>query len=120
MGSVPKKMAARKRFWQRAVKRWEVSSLESMAEFCRQENLPLKGFYSWRVKLTQPKQSVEEQRAQDSISFLPVTVQPMVSATMQAPTPSPALRIEIDGRIGIPVHPGFDPVLLRSVVEALA
>ncbi|MDX8414268.1 MAG: hypothetical protein R8J85_09305 [Mariprofundales bacterium] len=109
---IPHGMVARERFWKRVVQRWEASEHESMADFCRQEGLPVKAFYSWRERIA-------ASNANDGkMHFLPVDTK-VETLKSDAAALTNSIRVEIGGAVGIVLQDGFDSKLLRSVVAAL-
>jgi len=104
--------AERKLFWRRVVARWEQSDLDSMADFCRLEKIPVREFYRWRDRL------MAADSGQGEMAFLPVKTD-SVHASESTLLSNHPIRLEIGGNMGITLHDGFDPKLLRSVVAAL-
>ena len=110
---IPEDRDGRERFWRRVIARWESSGLESMAEFCRREGVPATRFYRWRRRFAR------HDGCRGDLGFLPVTAAPAVTTQPSHPVPGNTIRLEIGDRLGITLHEGFDPELLRSVVAAL-
>jgi len=110
---IPKGASEREHFWRRMVKRWEASDLDNMAEFCRREGVPVKAFYNWRQRSMADKKT---QPDKDATAFIPITAN---TDSNSMPPSRGAIRLEIGSNLGITLHDGFDPKLLRSVVAAL-
>ena len=95
---------SREQRWRRWLQRQQRSGL-SARQFCYQNQLCPKTFYTWRRRL---------QQADDTPHFLPVQVVP-------EPTIQNAATIDIvlgDGRC-LRVAPGFDPHTLRQLLHLL-
>ncbi len=110
--AIPEDEAGKNFFWRGVIQRWEASGLESMAEFCRQDGVPINLFYRWRQRLNVAGRSDPE------MGFLPIVTKPKADDQLLAGC-SNGIKIEIGDGIGITLHDGFDPKLLRSVVAAL-
>jgi len=100
------------------VESWRASGLTGAA-FCRQRNLRPQRLHYWRERLGYPMRIVrtgsprtaDVPSAPESSGF----VQVVVHAPASAPT-----DVEIVvGDVVIRIRPGFDPVMLRSLVSAL-
>ena len=102
--SLSKRVANRQRWFDR-IQHWKQSGLTQKA-FCEQQQLGLGSFQRWRGIFMRG----EKPEASSAVSFLPVNV-------TLAPASSLALLIDDHLRIEIPA--GFDPVILKQVVQAL-
>ena len=105
MSSSLSKRGVNRQRWFDRIEAWKQSSLTQKA-FCEQQQLGLGSFQRWRgifIRVGKPE-------ASSVVSFLPVNVTP-------APTSSLALVIDDYLRVEIPA--GFDPVILKQVVQAL-
>ena len=99
------------------VEAWRLSGL-SGAAFCRQHNLRAQRHHYWRERLGYPIKVVSEP------SCVPVARPPtpdgFVQMVVRAPAGPPSTHVHIVvGGVIIRVETGFDPDLLRGVVEAL-
>jgi len=110
---IPKGVSDREDFWRQMVKRWESSDLDSMAEFCRGEGIPVKAFYNWRQRALPDK---KRRPNNDATAFIPIALD---TPSNSMPSSHDAIRLEIGSNLGITLYDGFDPKLLRSVVAAL-
>jgi hypothetical protein len=106
--------------WPNLIARWRLSGL-TQAEFCARCGIALPTF---RYHLYKPSRrsgaprSVAAIDAADTPLFLPVVCSP---APQPGPVPPAGSPIEVvlgDG-LRVAVAPGFDPLTLRRVVEAL-
>jgi hypothetical protein len=132
---------ANEQLWRERVERLQSSGL-SVREFCRRENLPEPSMYGWRREIARrdaetdsmslaeassvrrgrkthshgPKKS---RRSPNSLgAFLPLQVvdgQGVTSGQSRA-----AIEIVLPANLRVLVHPGFDPFVLRQVVETLS
>jgi hypothetical protein len=92
--------------WSQHIAAWEASGL-TQADFCQHHQLVYGTFVYWRHHLKKTKAS---NRPPDVASFLPVSL---------SPAKSEPLMLRINDRHSIELRPGFDPVLLCQVVQAL-
>ena len=99
------KREANRQRWFDHIKDWKQSGLTQKA-FCEQQQLRLGSFQRWRGIFMQG----EEPEASSAVSFLPVNVTAALTSSL-------ALVINDYLRIEIPA--GFDPVILKQVVQAL-
>ena len=102
--SVTKRQANRQR-WFDHIETWKQSGLTQNA-FCEQHHLGLASFQRWRGIFVRG----EKPEASSAVSFLPVNVTVDKASSL-------ALLIDDHLRIEIPV--GFDPVMLKQVVQVL-
>ena len=65
-----KSQEEQRQFWQMAIETWRSSGL-SVRNFCKQEGLSTSALYSWRKKLDQSNDAVEEA---SSPAFIEVTM----------------------------------------------
>ena len=105
MSSSLSKRAANRQRWFDRIEAWKQSDMTQKA-FCEQQQLRLGSFQRWRGIFARG----EKPEPSSAVSFLPVNVTP-------APTSNLALVIDDYLRIEIPA--GFDPVILKQVVQAL-
>ena len=99
------KRVTNRQCWFDRIEDWKQSGLTQKA-FCERQQLRLGSFQRWRgifMRGGRPE-------ASSAVSFLPVNVTP-------APTSNLALVIDDYLRIEIPA--GFDPVILKQVIQAL-
>ena len=99
------KIADNRQRWFDRIGAWKQSGLSQKA-FCEQQQLRLGSFQRWRGMLVRE----EKPEASSAVSFLPVNV-------TAAPTSNLALVIDDYLRVEIPA--GFDPVILKQVVQSL-
>jgi hypothetical protein len=89
--------------WQRHIDQWRTSGL-TQAEYCRRHSIAKHQWGYWRKRLSSdPHPAV----------LVPVSVPGSSS-------PGSPLRVIIDSRFRIEVHPGFDPATLIEVVACLS
>ena len=131
---------AKEQLWRERVERFQSSGL-TVREFCRRENLPEPSMYGWRREIARrdaetDSTSLDEvasirrgrkphsrgkksRRSESSVgAFLPLQVvngQGVVSGQSRA-----AIEIVLASNLRVLVHPGFDPFVLRQVVETLS
>jgi transposase len=89
---------------QEMLERWQLSGL-SLAAFARQEGLPYHRLFHWR------KQFVP--LSPETTAFVPVRL-PSVSPPAECP-----LEVVLAGGRRVRVAPGFDPAVLRQLIETL-
>jgi hypothetical protein len=93
--------------WSDRISAWETSGL-SQSAFCKQHQLVYGTFVYWRSHLKKLK---ADYTPSDSVSFLPVTL---------TPEKTRSLLLRVNNLHSIELQPGFDPDLLRQVVQAIA
>ncbi len=92
--------------WQRHVDDWRASGLSAPA-FAARHHLDPRSLYSWSSRLRRSSVSAP-------LSFLPV-----LTAASEPSLSSAPIEILLSHQRRILIRPGFDPTLLRLVVEAL-
>ena len=92
--------------WSERITAWESSQL-TQSDFCKQQGLVYGTFVYWHSQLKKLNTSAMQP---EPISFLPVTVKQDRQT---------ALILRINDRHSVELYPGFDPVLLRQVVQAI-
>jgi hypothetical protein len=99
----------KERLWRRRLRHWRDSGL-GIAEFCRQQALPVASFYGWRRILAQ--------RDLEATQFVPVRV---LGPTMTGATHSAATGLELvlPGGRRLRVGPDFDDATLRRLLSVL-
>ena len=102
--SVTKRQANRQRWFDR-IEAWKQSGLTQKA-FCEQQQLGLGSFQRWRGIFMRG----EKPEASSAMRFVPVNV------TVDKAS---SLALLIDDHLRIEIPAGFDPVILRQVVQAL-
>ena len=70
----------RERFWRTTVQSWQASG-QSIRSFCRQHRLAETAFHFWRKEL-------RRRQAEGQPAFVPVTVLPAPTATLEVRCPS--------------------------------
>lgn len=90
--------------WQRHVDAWRSSGL-SARDFAARHHLDSRSLYAWSSRLRRATEP-------PPLSFLPVLASTVVE-------PLRELEVVLSRGRRILVRPGFDPALLRAVVEAL-
>jgi hypothetical protein len=103
------KRALNRARWQDRVNEWQASELSQKA-YCEQHHLGLASFRRWCGIFRAEQSSMPEGNDATGVTFLPVSLQ-------SSKTPSLTIRLNEDVRID--VAPGFDPVTLRQVIQAL-
>jgi hypothetical protein len=91
--------------WSERIAEWETSGL-SQSTFCQQHGLVYGTFIYWRSHL----KKFNTKAVQPPISFLAVTCKPAKQST---------LILKLNGQHSIELKSGFDPELLREVVQAV-
>ncbi len=102
--SLTKREANRQR-WFDHIETWKQGSLTQKA-FCKQQQLRLGSFQRWRGIFMRG----EKPEASSAVNFLPVNV------TVDKAS---GLALLIDDHLRIEIPAGFDPVILKQVVQAL-
>lgn len=97
--------AANRQDWFDRIEAWKQSGLTQKA-FCEQQQLGLGSFQRWRGIFLRE----EAPKASSAASFLPVKV---------TAAPASSLALVIDDHLRIEIPAGFDPVILKQVVQAL-
>ena len=92
----------RRAFWQEHLAQWQASGMTQVA-YCRQHGLHRDQFGYWKKRLLSA-------RSPDAAPGF-IAVQ-MASA-------GATLAVVLNERLRVEVYPGFDPVTLRAVVQAL-
>ncbi|TFE19390.1 IS66 family insertion sequence element accessory protein TnpA [Cohnella luojiensis] len=96
-------------------KKWEArvtayrSSGEKATKWCKANQVDRRQLYTWMRRID---------GAAASISVVPETTWLNVKVAPEAETRSANLNVKLGSAV-IEVHPGFNPVLLRDVVQAL-
>lgn len=96
--------AGRRTHWRDIIENQKTSG-RNITEYCRENQINPSQFYKWRRKL--------------------VGKQPTTGGFLELiphkPTDSghSGISIRMDGKLSIDINPGFDPFVLRSVVETL-
>jgi hypothetical protein len=98
------KRATNRQRWFDCIEDWKQSGLTQKA-FCEQQQLRLGSFQRWRGIFLRG-----ERPGASAVSFLPVNV---------TAAPGSNLALVIDEHLRIEIPAGFDPVILKQVVQAL-
>lgn len=104
-------MAERRKYWKKQVKSWQASGM-SMRAWSKEQGLSEKNLSRWKRKLTAEASGPEEEHQ---------TPPGWHEVKCKAPVRPAAtgIKLEINEQIKIELEQGFDPKLLRDVVEAL-
>ena len=98
--------------WEARVQEFRNSGLTA-AEWCRVHHLNVNQFRRWIHKF--PEQNVGEETSSSTIRWLSVKTENLVTHVASAPT----ITVRV-GAAHVEVRDGFNPVLLKQVVQALA
>lgn len=104
MDTANRSVLERRSFWQGHLVQWQASGLSQVA-YCRQQGLKVAQFGYWKKRLLagQPPDTAS------AAGFIP----------LQMASAGATLTIVLNNSLRVEVHPGFDPVTLRAVVQAL-
>ena len=105
MDTANRSLLERRSFWQEHLGQWHASGMTQVA-YCRQQGLKLAQFGYWKKRLVTARASA---MAPPAVEFVAVQM-----TAARAP-----LAVVLNGRLRVEVQPGFDPVTLRAVVQAL-
>jgi transposase-like protein len=90
----------------------------TVQQWCEQQGVTQHQYYYWRRRVAAV---ADEKTAEGQPSF--ARVQPWLAVEVveptSVPTPSGGVTVRVAGA-AIELHPGFDPAMLRAVVNALA
>jgi hypothetical protein len=95
--------------WQHHINQWQSCRL-TQSSYCEQHNLSLTTFGYWRTRLKKLSAS-HTSKAPKSIDFVPVT--------LSLPPPSTSLTLQTKQGLHIELCTGFDPALLKEVLQVL-
>ena len=98
----------RQLYWEEQVKRWQASGM-TIRDWSREQGLSEKTVSSWKRKLLNGKQ----RRNQVPAGWHEVKQKPPVKTAVSG------MKLEINEHVKIELGQGFDPKLLRDVVDAL-
>jgi hypothetical protein len=93
----------RSTYWQKLVDQQTDSGLNGAA-FCREHNINPQRFYHWRRRFNEPDTM--------STGFFQ-----LISCSPQSQ--SSGIRVSLGNELHIEIDRGFDPITLRTVVEAI-
>ncbi len=96
----------KQRFWSDRIAAWKDSGL-SQQKYCDQEQLTYTTFVYWRGRL---KQLADDGSNSGKVNFIPLMFKQERDAK---------LTLQINGRHGVDIRPGFDPALLGQVIRAV-
>jgi hypothetical protein len=94
----------RRNHWRDLIEQQKTSG-RNIADYCRDNRINQSQFYKWRRRLLEQKPSTG--------GFLEL----IPRAT--ADSGHSGISIRMDGKLSIDINPGFDPFVLRNVVETL-
>ncbi len=92
--------------WTQRIADWHTSGL-SQQIFCDQKQLNYSTFVYWRGRLKQDKNN---NKKKNKVNFLPVSLTQDNDST---------LTLKINGEHSIMISQGFDPDLLRNIIQAV-
>lgn len=103
--------AERRKYWEKQVKRWQASGM-SMRAWSNEQGLSEKNLSRWKRKLKTEASGLEKEQQ---------TPPGWHEVKRKSPVKPAAtgIKLEINECIKIELEQGFDPKLLRDVVEAL-
>jgi hypothetical protein len=104
---VSKRQVERQR-WLEHVNAWQASDLTQKA-FCQAHQLGYASFRRWRG-IFKAEQTKVVESASEPVRFLPVNIKDPIAST---------LRIHLQDGLHIEVAPGFNPQLLKQVIQVL-
>ena len=102
------KLTANQEHWQSIIEDWRQSGL-TQSQYCRQHNIKVAHFYSWKNQL---KKKLERPKTEDAGTFLPVTME------SSEPGCASPLLIRVCG-VEIEVNHQTDPALLQKTLRLL-
>lgn len=142
MAKGPRRDPAKEKLWRERVERLQSSGL-NVREFCRREGLSELSMYSWRREIakrdaesdrklpgskasfrhgvkprSQGRQKLRRRSESSVGAFLPLQV--IDSHALTSEQSRAAIEIVLASNLRVLVRPGFDPYLLRQVVETLS
>ena len=106
MDTVNRALRERRAFWQEHLAQWQASGMSQVA-YCRQQGLRLAQFGYWKKRLLTARGPATAPTAADFIA-------------VQMASAGATLTIVLNDRLRVEVYPGFDPVTLRAVIQALS
>jgi transposase-like protein len=98
----------RREQWQELIEEYSTSG-ETVAGYCRFNNISVASFYYWKKRLSDAGQRKSGAQRKSGIQWLKVDAQPQAAS---------ALTLMV-GAISVQVQPGFDPALLDDVLTVL-
>lgn len=105
MDTANRAVQERRSFWQDHLAQWHASGMTQVA-YCRQHGLHRDQFGYWKKRLLAVRAPAT---AATATGFIAVRM-----ASASAP-----VTVVLNHHLRVEVHPGFDPVTLRAVVQAL-
>ena len=92
--------------WQHHIEQWQLSGL-TQAVYCQQHGLSLASMGYWRTRLKKTQAIVDNPEV--AVSFVPVQLSSMNST----------LTLRTQHGLSLDVSAGFDPALLKQVLQVL-
>jgi hypothetical protein len=105
MDTANRRLLERRTFWREHLAQWHASGMTQVA-YCRQHGLTLAQFGYWKKRLLTSRAPDVAPTAADFIA-------------VQMTSAGAPLAVVLNARLRVEVQPGFDPVTLRAVVQAL-
>lgn len=105
MDTANRAVQERRAFWQGHLVQWQASGL-SQVTYCCQQGLKVAQFGYWKKRLLAGQ--------------TPDTAPAAGFIALQMASASATLTVVLNNSLRVEVHPGFDPVMLRAVVQALS
>jgi hypothetical protein len=105
MDTANRRLLERRSFWQEHFTQWRASGMSQVA-YCRQQGLRLAQFGYWKKRLLTAQAPATMPAATGFIAVHMASAGATLTVVLNDP-----LRVE--------VQPGFDPVTLRAVIQAL-
>jgi hypothetical protein len=106
MDTANRRLLERRSFWQEHLAQWHASGMTQVA-YCRQQGLKLAQFGYWKKRLLTARAPDTAPTAGDFIA-------------VQMTSAGAPLAVVLNARLRVEVYPGFDPVTLRAVIQALS
>jgi len=104
MGVTKMTREERSTYWQKLVAQQTEGGL-SAAAFCREHNINPQRFYHWRRRF----QKEDPNSSSNFFELIPCSSRPLGSG----------IRIHLGDELHIEIDRGFDPLTLRTVIEAI-
>ena len=103
MDTANRAVQERRAFWQEHLVQWQASGMTQVA-YCRQHGLNRDQFGYWKKRLLSAR--------------LPDAAPGFIAVQMASA--GATLTVVLNERLRVEVYPGFDPVTLRAVIQALS
>src|SRR5512143_3870284 len=102
MDTANRSVLERRSFWQGHLVQWQASGLSQVA-YCRQQGLKVAQFGYWKKRM----------RSGQTLEMAPAAA----FIALQMASARATLTVVLTISLLVEIHPGFDPVILRAVVQ---